>query len=65
MSITTHYGLTREEYAQKCGKHPSCFDANKPYPLCGNGSFHAKTTRAARLVDCPACLERMKASKTV
>lgn len=57
--VITHYGLTREEYASKCGKHISCFE-RREYALCGNGSYHAKTTRDKSKVDCPACLARLK-----
>ena len=52
----THYGLTREEFASKCGKHPSCFE-NRSRAACGNGSYHAATTRNIKAVDCPACLK--------
>lgn len=55
---TTHYGLTRDEFARIAGKHPSCFE-NRLRALCGNGDFHAKTTRDKQLVDCAACLEKM------
>lgn len=57
--LTTHYGETREEKAYRLKTHPSCWD-HRDTPLCGNGSYHAKTTRNAKQVDCPACLERMK-----
>lgn len=55
---TTHYGLTREEFASKAGKHPSCFD-NRLRPVCGNGSFHAKLTRNKNEVTCDACKARI------
>jgi hypothetical protein len=54
-----HYGLTREEYASKQGKHPSCFE-NRLKALCNNGDYHAYTTRDISKVDCPVCLERLK-----
>ncbi len=57
--VTTHYGMTREEYAAKAGKHYSCFD-NRERPLCANGSYHAKTTRVIAKVDCPVCLAKLK-----
>lgn len=57
--IITHYGQSRQEYASKIGKHPSCFE-ERLYPLCGNGSYHAKTTRVKSEVDCPVCLERLR-----
>lgn len=59
VTVVTHYGLTREEYASKLGKHKSCFD-NRYYALCANGSYHAKTTRVIKNVDCPVCIERLK-----
>lgn len=55
----SHYGLTREEYASKQGKHPSCFD-NRLKAACSNGSYHAKVTRDKSNVDCPECLKRIK-----
>lgn len=55
---TTHYGLTREEFASKAGKHPSCFD-DRLRPVCGNGSFHAKLTRNKDEVTCAACKAKM------
>lgn len=50
----THYGLTREEFASRAGKHSSCFE-NRLRPLCGNGSFHASMTRRETHVNCEAC----------
>lgn len=54
MASEIHYGLTRQEYASRRGKHVSCFD-NKHYALCGNGSFHALMTRDESQVDCEPC----------
>jgi hypothetical protein len=54
--IVTHYGLTREEYASRVGKHPSCFE-DRRRPLCGNGSYHAACTPHKGRVSCPACLK--------
>lgn len=54
----THYGLTRDEFASRAGKHPSCFE-DRLRPLCGNGSYHAKATRKESEVDCEACLAKM------
>lgn len=54
----THYGLTREEFAAKNSKHPSCYDS-RLRPLCGNGSFHAKLTRNKTDVSCPVCKFRL------
>lgn len=54
-----HYGLTREEFASKLGKHPSCFD-DRLRPTCSNGSFHAAVTRDKEKVTCPECLKRIK-----
>jgi hypothetical protein len=59
MDIIRHYGMTREEFASKLGKHPSCFE-NFLRPLCNNGSYHAYTTRDKALVNCPECLKRLK-----
>lgn len=52
---TTHYALTREQEAKKQGRHPSCID-NRTYPLCGNGSYHAKRTVLVNQVTCLACI---------
>lgn len=54
-----HYGLTREEFASRAGKHASCFE-NRLRPLCGNGDFHAVTTREKQWVNCPVCLEKLQ-----
>lgn len=54
-----HYGLTREEYASKQGKHPSCYD-NRLKPLCGNGNYHADVTRDKSKVGCPVCQQKLK-----
>lgn len=56
---TMHYAETREEFASRIGKHYSCFE-NRDRARCGNGSYHAKTTRDKSKVDCPKCLEKMK-----
>lgn len=59
MSALVHYGLTLEEFAARAQKHTSCFDANAPRPICGNGSYHAMVTRSTGAVTCPECLKRM------
>jgi len=41
VKVVTHYGLTREEYAEKVNSHPSCWD-DRFYPICNNGGFHEK-----------------------
>lgn len=58
VTVTTHYGVTREEFASRVDKHPSCF-AQRLRPLCSNGSYHAKCVRDESQVDCPTCLERL------
>lgn len=63
VTVTTHYGLTREEFASRAGKHPSCFE-DRLRPLCGNGSYHAKCVRDTAAVDCPACLAKGVPGKT-
>lgn len=55
---TTHYAETREQLAARSGRHPSCYE-NRATPLCGNGSYHAKLSRFASLVDCAECLKRL------
>ncbi len=64
MNNVKHYGLTREEFASKAGKHPSCF-ANRLRAMCGNGNFHAITTRDKTAVDCPVCRDRLNLPKEV
>lgn len=53
-----HYGETREEFASRVGKHPSCFE-DIPRAFCGNGSYHAKTTRDVAKVTCISCLNKI------
>lgn len=60
MITLTHYGMTLEEAAYKMGKHVSCLDKKAPRPLCGNGSYHAMTTRNIKEVNCPICLEKLR-----
>lgn len=57
VKVVTHYGLTREEFASRAGKHPSCFE-KRLRPLCGNGSYHAKCVTDTQQVDCEACLAK-------
>lgn len=57
--VVTHYGLTRDEFARRRGKHPSCF-AFRLRPLCSNGSYHAKCVQDAKQVDCLVCLIQME-----
>lgn len=52
-----HYGETREEKASRLGTHPSCWE-HRDTPLCGNGSYHAATTRNLAKVTCGECLKR-------
>lgn len=59
MAELMHYGMTRQEVARKAGKHESCFE-NRLRALCGNGSYHAQTTRDAAAVTCPQCLKQLK-----
>jgi hypothetical protein len=58
-TVVTHYGETRDEKARRLGTHPTCWEY-RDTPLCGNGSYHAKTARRVKLVDCAACLEKLK-----
>jgi hypothetical protein len=58
----THYGLTRDELARRRGVHPSILD-DRTTPICGNGSFHAKCTKDAAAVTCPACIALMPAAR--
>lgn len=55
-----HYEMTYDE-VRASGRFTDRQDhANRPNPICRNGSFHAQTTRDKSDVDCPACLEAMK-----
>lgn len=56
---TTHYALTREQEAKKQGKHKSCID-DRTYPLCSNGSYHAKRSKLVNQVNCETCLAKLK-----
>lgn len=55
---TVHYGLTRDELANRRAVHPSTLD-NRNTPACGNGSYHAKLTRNKNEVTCDACKARI------
>lgn len=57
--MVVHYRQTIEEVAQRRGIHKSCLYADNPYPLCGNGSYHARTASNVAAVTCPCCLEKM------
>lgn len=58
VTVVTHYGLTRDEFASRVGKHRSCFE-DRLRPLCSNGSYHAKCVRDKALVDCPVCRDKL------
>ena len=51
--MVLHFELTGKERQRKL-KSTGHFDAA---PLCGNGSFHAVSTRHAESVTCHACRE--------
>jgi hypothetical protein len=61
-SEATHYGVTRDELARRRGVHPSTLD-DRTTAICGNGSFHAKCTKDAAAVTCPACIALMPAAR--
>lgn len=54
MRQINHYGLTQDEQRRRSGSNG---DFTEPAPLCGNGSWHASTTRIEGQVNCARCLE--------
>ena len=55
---TVHYGLSPEEHASRRGRqHLTRFDFGM-WPLCSNGRYHVKVTRAWARVNRPAYLEK-------
>lgn len=51
-----HLGMTQDEAR---AKYQSTGDYEGPLALCGNGNYHAETTRTRADVTCPACLRAM------
>lgn len=47
-----HYGLTEAEMQRKTESNGNF---HGPLPICGNGSWHASTTRNIKNLTCEAC----------
>lgn len=56
MKETVHYGMTQDEAR---ARYASTGNFEGPLPICGNGSFHVKTSRDRAEVTCPACLSKL------